>query len=405
MRTLNVSFLTGYGLAAFSLGIHLVVLSWLAVDTLDFNAFEVGLLSALGFAPSLILVLVSGVLSDKAHPGKLLGLFQCLLAACYLGIAFLYYQEALTKPLLYGYAFAAGFFNSLSQPLREKLSVLMKGNSIQRNIGWANTVRFSLQCLGIILLTQVAYLGLSAILFTMAFAALISGVSYFQLDNLDLRKNYLSTDQTSSAIQMLQTATKLVLADRRIRSLFLLVASSGFFHLGAYTVVVPVVSESLFNLETATYAVVQLCFYLGLVSTYFHLTQKQHVARPGYSAVFGLLYTALVVFSLSRGPTIYGFYFLIFAWGWVASHTAAHARLVLQSIVPADIVGRVIALYQLILFAAAFAGSLAMGWALDRFETLEVFSYLAVASVVVFFAFYFFSPLFDVTQPAEEGTS
>lgn len=401
MKTLNLSFLTGYGLAAFALGIHMVVLSWLAVDTLQFSALEVGLLNALGLAPSLILVLVSGVLSDKAHPGKLLSVFQILLAVTYLSLAILYDQQGLNKSLLYVYSFFAGFFNSLSQPLREKLSVLMKGNSIQRNIGWANTVRFTLQCVGILLLTQVELLGLASILYIMAFTSLISGVSYLRLEGLDLRKNYLSSETSKSITSLLHSAATLVANDRRILSLFLLVASSGFFHLGAYMVAVPVVSDALFGLETSSYAAVQLCFYLGLVSTYFHLTQKKHVDRPGYSAVFGLIYTALVVFALSRGPTIYGFYFLIFAWGWVASHTAAHARLVLQSIVPADIVGRVIALYQLTLFAAAFAGSLAIGWGLDRFDALEVFFALSIVSAVIFFIFYFFSPLFDVKQPKE----
>ena len=402
MRSLNFSFLSGYGLAAFALGIHMVVLSWLAVDSLAFSAQEVGYLNAISLAPSLVLVVVSGVLSDRAHPGRLLGTFQVLLAAGYFGIAFLYANESLSKLALYAYAFVTGFFNSLSQPLREKLSVLMKGNSIQRNIGWANSVRFSLQSIGIVLLTQVEWLGLSLVLFVMAGAALISGLSYFRLNNLGLRANYLAETNDQGPIAAILQAARLVAKDSRIVSLFALVASSGFLHLGAYMVAVPVVSDEVYGLGTATYAAVQLCFYLGLVSTYFHLTQKKHVERPGYSSVFGLLYTALVVYSLSRGPTLYGFLFMIFAWGWVASHTAAHARMVLQSIVSPEIVGRVIALYQLILFAAAFIGSLVTGWILGSQETETFFFYLSLVSAAIFFWFYLASPLFDIVQPEEK---
>lgn len=405
-----VRFLLGHGLAALAVGIHLVMLSWLSVGVLHLDAASVGWVQVAALVPSLASIAYAGVLADRVNPVFLMVCVQAVLGLTFTAFALVLWFDSLTFLFLLLYGGVVGACNGLIQPLREKLLMQMDVAILQRKISSASAVQFTCQGSGVLLVTLTAYFELSMLFVVQAAVSILAATLY-----ASLVKYYSSVQAASESslesdldrgespakggpVESWRAPVALMKKLSGLRQILILAAFNGYMHLGVFVVALPLLARDGYGLGSQAYALLQFTFMVGMILANVRLLSIERVRFPGQGALFSLLYTAVIGIAMSRGPTVTGLYLLVGAWGWVAGNSAGLSRMVLQSLVSFELKGRVMAMYQLVLFGMAPLGALATGYALHVFPLGVVFIVMSVSSAVLFVAFLFSRALWGVEQ-------
>ncbi|WP_045859309.1 MFS transporter [Teredinibacter purpureus] len=393
-------FLIAHGASAFSLGVHQVLLAWLSVSLLGLSSSSLGWIQAAGLIPNLLLMLVAGALADKCNVYRILLMAQLGLTVCFLALAALIATNSLTFLTLAIYAIAVGSANAFIQPAREKIVGDLSQHSVQVKITRASIVQFTLQAVGVVVAALSDQAGL---VFVIVIQAVVSGLSALQLRSLGHTAmsaagvSKVAGPVTLFRLQILE-GIRAVSSDKRLVQLVGLVGFNGFMHLGLYIVVMPLFARDIYGFNTLEYGFLQLCFVLGMLSAHILIMFKPRIEYPAQGALFSLLYTAIVGYALSYQPTITGLYIMVVFWGWIAGYSASHCRMVLQSLAKPELKGRLMSIYQLMLFGMAPLGALVAGYFSAFYSFSEIFSVLSGASIALFVLFLFTRDLWAVQQ-------
>ncbi|WP_246434686.1 MFS transporter [Teredinibacter haidensis] len=399
-------FLVAHGASAFALGIHQVLLAWLAISLLQVEAHQLGWVQAAGLIPNLVLMLVSGSLADKRSTYRMMLLAQLGLTLCYLFLVIVLSSGGIHYYWLLLYAVGVGSANAFIQPAREKLIGELSDQSVQVKITRASIVQFSLQAVGIAVAGLSDQIGFTLVIclqvVVSVFAVLQLWVLTKQMDVMQEEENIVQPDSglvssTGLGPHILE-GVKVALADSRIAQLIGLVSFNGFMHMGLYIVAIPLLARDAYGFNALQYGFLQLCFVMGMLSAYLLLMFKPQIEFPAQGALFSLLYAAIVGFALSRQPTVAGLYILIVFWGWIAGHSATHCRMLMQILAGPKMKGRMMSLYQLMLFGMAPLGALTTGYYTSLFSLSTIFTVLSGASVALFLVFMFARSLWVVRQ-------
>lgn len=387
-------FLTGHTANALSIGIQMVLVAWLAAGVLRLSAAGIGTVQAAVLIPSLVLILFAGALTDRHSPARILAWTNSALVLLHLLALTLLINGLLNMVTLLLYALCLGCGNSFVQSAREKLVAQLDDQRLQQNISLAGICQYLAQAFGIVLASLTDYLGTYAIVAMQAALCLLALVSYSRL-----AKRAPPVPGVDDALApAIRAALKRVWRKVALRHLILLVAFNGLMHMGMFLVLLPVLARDYMGFGSMEYALLQLCFTLGSVLSFWVILRRSRVRYPGQAVLFCLLYTGMIALGLMAGPTFYGLFGLIFLWGVVAGASANLSRLVLQSSVPDHFRGRTMAVYQLALFGMAPLGAL-LGGGLIQWQGIEVtFKVLAGSSFALFLLSLLSRPLWRV-QP------
>jgi len=376
------------------MGVHVVVIAWMSVVELRLTSDQLGWVQASVLLPTLLLMLVAGAWADRFDPAKLLSGAQLLLTLSYVGLWLVVVQERGGFLSLVLYAVAVGVGNAFVQPVREKLITELKKGSAQRRISILSITQFSLQSAGIGLAALTEAIGLDVVIAIQACVSALSSMVYMTLT----REQPVGSRSVTDTLEDIRRALVYITDSAGLRQLMTLIAFNGYMHLGVFLVAVPLMATRTYNFSSSEYAGLQLLFVLGMITAHSVLLTKKTVEYPGQGALFSLLYTALIGFGLAQGPTPFGFYSLVFLWGLVAGNSAGRCRLVLQSLVVPEMKGRVMSVYQLLLFGAAPLGALVTGYVLNHMEIYQIFGFMSFSSVAIFSVFLLTRTLWSVKQ-------
>lgn len=389
-------FLVAHGASAFATGIHIVMSAWIAVSVLNLSSLSIGWVQAAGLIPNIFLMLLAGAWADRRDPAKVLALALSLHSVCFFSLAVLIKTDALSLHGLLLYSLFVGVGNAFCQPAREKLVSEIDRHSIQARVSLLSITQFSLQSAGIVLAGLADSIGIFEIVLLQGVASLVSLGVALTLCN---KTNIPQEDCTSSSIlDEIKAAVQLVRSNLALKQLMLLIAFNGYMHMGVFIVLLPIMATKIYHFSSVQYGSLQLLFVVGMITAHFSLLKKDTIEFPGHGALFCLLYTAVIGFALSKFPTEFGFYALVFCWGLVAGNSAGRCRLVLQALVEKDMKGRAISMYQMCLFGAAPFGALVTGVVIDYLSIQEILDFMSVSSIALFAVFLFSRSLWSVKQ-------
>jgi MFS family permease len=393
-------FLTGHTANALSIGVQMVLVAWLAAGVLQLSATGIAIIQAAVLTPNLLLILFAGALTDRHSPARILALTNGALILTHSMALVLLVASLLNGATLLVYAFCLGCGNSFVQSAREKLVAQLDDQHLQKNISRAGVCQYLAQAVGIALASLTDYLGAYIIVALQVVLCVLALINYRRLARL-IPPVHLVRDPLAPAIG---AALQRVWQQVALRHLILLVAFNGLMHLGMFLVLLPVLARDYMAFGSLEYALLQLCFTLGSVLSFWVILRRSQVRYPGQAVLFCLLYTGMIALALAAGPTLYGLFGLIVLWGTVAGASANLSRLVLQSVVPDHFRGRTMAVYQLALFGMAPLGALLAG-GLVQWQGMELtFRVLAGSSFGLFALSLLSRPLWAV-QPTEGGAS
>ena len=289
---------------AFSMGIQVVLMAWLAVGVLRLPAGEVGWVQASVFLPNVLLILYAGGFSDRKSAAAI-SMYANLAVALSHGIACtLYLLGYLNFQTLLLYALLLGAGNAFVQTAREKLVVQTGGGQIHRVISIAGVCQFGAQALGMAVVSFSDRWGVEWLLALQGGTCLVAAVLYGALARLS---RATEPGQASTASLSLSAVLADAWASLPMRHTLILVGFNGAMHLGFFIVVLPLMARDIMGFTSFEYSFLQLTFVTGSVAAHAWMLYKA-VQYPGQNILFCLLYSGVIGFALSAGPTVAGLY-------------------------------------------------------------------------------------------------
>lgn len=263
-------FLIAHGLAAITVGIHLVLLSWLSVGVLHLSSAYVGWVQAAALIPSLFSIVLAGVLADRHNPAVLMVAVQLTLAITFTVFALLLHADKLTFAFLLVYGALVGSCNGLVQPVREKLLMQLDTVVLQRKISSASAVQFSCQGAGVLLVTLSVYFDMALLLGLQALLSVVAAIFYSSLARAKAKPRPPENSVWREPLILLRQNVGL-------RQLLCLAAFNGYMHLGVFVVVLPILARDVYALNSQAYAFLQFTFVVGMILANIRLLYTEKI--------------------------------------------------------------------------------------------------------------------------------
>lgn len=395
----NSRFMLGHGANALSIGVQVVLVGWLAAGILHLPAQQVGWVQAAVLAPSLFFMLVTGALTDRFHPAKILFFTNSALFALHCAAFMLLWLEGFNLQALLSYAVLLGCGNSFVQSAREKLVAQLSESRLHKNIAIAGVVQQAAQGLGIALASLTDFVGAHTLMAAQALLCATAMLAYGgSLARVPAPMHH------GALAEAIGLGVRQVWKQIAVRHIVLIVAFNGFMHMGMLIVLLPLIARDRMGFSSLEFGLLQLSFAMGGVVVHWVLMRKKVARYPGQSVLFCLLYAGCIAFALSMPLTVFGLFSLVFLWGCVAGGSANLSRLVVQSMTPAACRGRAMGVYQLALFGMAPCGALLAGYLVSHAGIHDAFRLIAWSSFALFALSFLTRDLWRV-QPSSDTPS
>jgi MFS family permease len=316
---------------------------WLALE-LSNNAFIVGLVAVSGSLPILLFSLHAGVMVDRHDKLRLVKIAQSLLLFEALLLWYFTWSGHINIPGLLALALFGGAIASIEIPARQSLMIDLVGRDDLRDAIALNSSGFNLARIfgPAIAAAIIAKFGL-------AWCFGVNALSYLTvligLSRITLPPRAVVA-VTLSPMEGIREGLAYVAGNRRVRGLIEVITV--FSILGnPYLSLMPVMARDMLGLQADGYGVILSAVGIGGLAGALALAASAPRSRgrllASSSFVFGALLFAL---SFVRSPHVA--YVLLLFIGFVMIVNNALANTLMQSIVPDEFRGRLMAIYSLI---------------------------------------------------------
>lgn len=330
---------------------------WLALQ-LSNSAFIVGLVSAAGSLPILLFSLYAGVIVDRRDKLRLVMIAQVLLSIEAAALWWLVWSGWITIPLLVILAAINGLISSVEIPARQSMIVDLVGrddvvDAIALNSGGFNLARIVGPSIAA---ATIAGIGLSWCfgINALSYIAVIGCLAAIRLPK------FIPAEKIVAAREGLKEGIAYIRSRRDVTGIMGLIAVYSIFGL-QYLTMMPVIARDVLHTGAGGYGLLVTLVGVGALSGALALAALSSRVRRGKLFVVSALSFAglLLVFSLVRSVSIAGP--LLVVIGLTMMINGALANGMLQSIVPDELRGRVMAAYVFVYVGFTPIGSLIAG--------------------------------------------
>ncbi|MEX0172115.1 MFS transporter [Streptomyces sp. LMG1-1-1.1] len=336
-----------------------VAQDWLVLGLTDGSASALGTVTALQFAPLLLLTLYGGRLADRYDKRALLTVANVASCALALMLAVLVLAGEVQLWHVYVFACALGVVNSVEVPARMAFVGELVGSELLPNASALSAAYFNV--------ARVVGPALSGLFISVAgvgWVMLVNAASY-AATVVALRLMRSSAGRARRRGDRVRVVDGLKAAARfDLVVPLVLVAVVGLFGLN-FQLTLPLLAAQVHHAGASTFGVVTAVFAAGSLVAAMMTTVRR--GRPsarlvaGAAVGFGALEAAVGLVS-SYGPSM----MLLFLTGGASIYFAQAANHRVQLGVPPELRGRVLALYTLILQGSTPLGALLVGSLADR---------------------------------------
>ncbi|MGH3847028.1 MAG: MFS transporter, partial [Pseudonocardiaceae bacterium] len=350
-------FLTGQFISLCGTWIQIVAQGWLVLQLTN-SAFAVGLVTALGSLPILLLTLYGGVLADRVNKRKAVLLLQSLMVIEGLTLGILTWLHLITVHWVMGLAIFYGTLSAFEVPTRQALIA----DIIPRK-DLLNAIALSSSAFNLARVIGPAIAGLLISTVGIAACFLANAASYLAvIASLVLMKK--DTPHRPSSVpygEALRQGFEYIFGNPWPRALIIIIATFAVFGFSFMTMM-PVFARDALHLGAGGYGGMVSSVGLGAAAAaIFMASAGGRVRQPhlvlGSSISFGLVLiaaalapgfaTAVVIFSLA---------------GCVMALNGIAANNMLQVQAPDYLRGRVMGFYSFVVLGMAPFGSFQAGW-------------------------------------------
>lgn len=330
---------------------------WLALQLSD-SAFIVGLVAAAGNLPILFFSLYAGVIVDRRDKLKLVKIAQVLLSVQSAVLWWLVWSGRITIPMLIALALTNGMISAVEIPARQSMIVDLVGredvgDAIALNSGGFNLAR--------IVGPSIAAATIAGIGLSWCFG--INALSYIAvigcLAAIHLPK-FVPAETILAAREGFQEGIAYIRSRRDVTGIMGLIAVYAIFGL-PFVSMMPVITRDVLHRGASGYGLLVTLIGVGALAGALAFAALSSRFRRGRMFVVSAysFATLLLVFSFVRSTSLAGL-LLVFI-GLTMMVNGALANGMLQSIVPDELRGRVMAAYVFVYVGFTPIGSLIEG--------------------------------------------
>ncbi len=355
-----------------------VAQGWLVLHLTD-SAFLVGLVTALGSLPVLLLSLYGGVIADRVNKRRFILVLQSLMLLEALTLGVLTSLDLITVEWVMGLAVFFGFLTAFEVPARQAFVAEIVDRSDLMNAIALGSSAFNLaRVIGPALAgLLIATLGLSACFFANAASYLAVIVSLARMKVEDARP---------PAVVPLWAALgegfAYVFGNRWPRALVIIVTTFSIFGF-SFMPLMPVFARDALGLDASGYGVMVASIGAGALAAAFFMAAfggriRQARLVLGSSILFGA-----VLFAASLAPNFWLAAVLFTVCGGIMALNGIAANTMLQTEAPDELRGRVMGFYSFMVLGLAPFGSLQAGWLAERFGVRVAFAFGGLICLLV----------------------
>ncbi len=353
-----------------------VAQGWLVLQ-LTHSAFLIGLVTAIGFLPSLLFSLHGGVIVDRFSKKHILLFTQ------YSSMFFAFVQgiltvtHVITVSEIMVLSFIVGIINALDLPARQAYLVDMVekdqlSSAIALNSGMFNGAR----------VIGPAIAGLLIALVGIGGAFLLNGVSYLAaIISLYLMNTREQVHKhTGSAYEAIKEGVQYALSHATIKQLLLFTAISSIFG-WSYTTILPIIADKTFHTGANGLGYLYTAAGLGaLLASLFISAFSKKISSLWFILGGNMLFTlSIFVFSFLHSFPLALLFLFFSGFGLVLQFTSVNTTL--QHTIEDRVRGRVMALYTLMFLGLSPLGSFEIGLVAEHLGNSVA---IALGAVIVF---------------------
>jgi len=339
-----------------------VAQAWLVL-TLTNSAFSVGLVSALGSVPVLLLSLYGGVVADRTDKRRLVVVTQVLLMLQALALAALVWTDAVRVEHVMALAVALGTVSAFDIPGRQSFLVEMVGKDDLMSAIALNSSVFNLtRVLGPVvagILIGTAGLAACFLLNALSYVAVIVGLALMRLPR------YQPPAVVESAWANLKAGIRYVRGDRRVSTLIVLTAVISVFGF-PYLVLLPVFARNVLHTDARGYGALMSAVGAGAVVAALALAVWRTRLRRGRLVLTALAGFGALLVAVSAARSLAVALGLLVFTGCVMILHNASTNTMLQTLVPDAMRGRIMGFYAFVFVGMAPVGAFVSGAIAER---------------------------------------
>jgi len=386
----------------FGFGLQTTLFPGIVYFTLQETPERLGLAQMALTAPMLLFLPAAGVLAERRGRRRILIIFYGLAATLAAILGGLLISGGLTYWLLVIYAFAIGSCGAFVLPARDSAinGVVQIANrsgkplTLQQAVVIASLVQFAGQITGMAVGYLARWTGPGILLFAQAAGFLIGVIATIGLPKLKARRTV-----ATHAFQDLYDGIKTVLQSPVISSMTAVMVAVGFFVVGgAFFVVIPVLVRDVYGAGYGTLSSLLVLFWIGAFIANALLAKFGHIERPGRAVMLAQVVTVISLGGLALPIPLAGLYALDFFWGLGAGVAISLSRAVVQENAPAEMMARIMSVYQLGLFGGMPAGAAMMGFVVAAFGPRESVIIPMAGLAIVLIIIAVFTPILSVRR-------
>src|SRR5215213_5551356 len=339
---------------------------WLALQ-LSNSAFIVGLVSAAASLPILFFSLYAGVIVDRRDKLRLVMWAQVLLSIEAVILWWLVWSGWITIPLLVGLAFINGLISAVEIPARQSMIVDLVGkedvlDAIALNSGGFNLAR--------IIGPSIAAATIAGIGLAWCFA--INALSYIAvigcLAAIHLPK-FIPAETIVAAREGFRQGIAYIRSRREVTGIMGVIAVYAIFGL-QYVAMMPVIARDVLHTGAGGYGLLVTVVGVGALTGALTLAGLSNRVRRGRLFLLSAFAFAVLLIAFSLVRVMWLAVIVLVFLGLTMMINGALANGILQSVVPDELRGRVMAAYVFVYVGFSPIGSLIAG-AVARVTSVE----------------------------------
>lgn len=371
-------------------GLQLVLFPYLITGRshLHMDGLALGLANMALSLPSVIFLLIGGVVAERADGRRLLIILHLLAAMPALLLAMAVSRGELSYPAMILYALAIGTIGAFMMPARDSIvnevveRRMRVGSNVTLQLGvtLATMAQFLAQIVGLILAGYAdkptkmpPWLGGFSVgpiapetLLAVQGLALASGAGFALLM---ARGRQVRTGRTGfgAAFGDIMDGVRAVRADAKLWAMTLLMFGVGVFVIGAFLVVLPIVNRDVYHFGSSGIRDMFVTFWMGAFVSSAVLSVFKRIKRQGRLLLTAQFLASASILLMMASIPHWMFLTIVFAWGLAAGISIAMSRSIVQDSAPKEKLARVLSIYQLGFMAGAPFGAALMGALVDLF--------------------------------------
>jgi MFS family permease len=383
-------------------GLQTVLFPYILKNVLGVSGTLLGMAQMALAAPSVVFILLGGVVAERADGRTLLVIFHVLAALPAVALAFAMRIEGLEYWMMLTYALAMGTIGAFMMPARDAIlnEVIDRRRSmgstitLQQGVAAATLAQFAAQIAGLWVGGMATSAGVWPLLGVQGVIVALGALAAVFLNRG----------------QMIQTGRKGIgavfgdIADgmrcvRRDPVLLWMVVSMfgvGVFVIGAFLVVLPIINADVYGQNSGGLRNIFVTFWAGAFCSSVALSQFKKVKRPGRLLLFSQLIGSAGILLLARDTPYWGFLVLVFIWGLAAGVSIMMSRLIVQEAAPQHLLARVLSIYQLGFMGGAPIGAAMLGIISDHSGPQMVVLVPSIGMIVMILAMGFLTPIWRI---------